>query len=196
MGGSAMQELVVREAAASFREQFPSDTQMQGKAFSAAVKSLSGEQVATGEDPVAAHFASAFQSLSGVDLMTTKGNSKGTLAERVAFAQQAKDLEFQQTFMVSAAEAAEIKSIAAQVKSGSDFDFSKLSAEAAKRLDDLYMSINAKVGYSLPETLGTKEIKATSDAEANTYIEQVNTQLAAAAASLREAHLKAFVSSF
>jgi len=194
--GSAMQELVVREAASSFREQFPSDSGMQEKAFSAAVKSLSGEQVASGEDPVAAHFADAFQGLSGVDLMTTQGNPKGTLAERVAFAQQAKELEFQQTFMVSAAEAAEIKSIASEAKSGSGYDFSKLSADAAKRLDELYMSINAKVGYSLPETLGTKEIKATSDAEANSYVEQVNAQLAAAAASLREARLQAFVSSF
>merc|ERR1712176_664285 len=43
--GSAMQELVVREAAASFREEYPKSEKMQGKAFAAAVKSLSGAQL-------------------------------------------------------------------------------------------------------------------------------------------------------
>merc|ERR1719507_122389 len=39
--GSAMQELVVREAASSFKDAFPSDEAMQNQAFSSAVKSLS-----------------------------------------------------------------------------------------------------------------------------------------------------------
>merc|ERR1719378_1388718 len=43
--GAAMQELVVREAAASFKDKFPTDTGMQDKAFASAVKSLSGAQV-------------------------------------------------------------------------------------------------------------------------------------------------------
>merc|ERR1719492_755646 len=42
--GSAMQELVVREAAASFRDSFPGNTAMQDQAFTAAVKSLAGVQ--------------------------------------------------------------------------------------------------------------------------------------------------------
>merc|ERR1719189_1652766 len=50
--GSAMQELVVREAAASFRDAFPTNASMQDSAFAAAVKSLSGQQLSTGEDPV------------------------------------------------------------------------------------------------------------------------------------------------
>merc|ERR1719189_942125 len=50
--GSAMQELVVREAAASFRDAFPTDSTLQDRAFMAAIKSLSGQQLSTGEDPV------------------------------------------------------------------------------------------------------------------------------------------------
>merc|ERR1712087_646639 len=40
--GSAMQTLVVSEAASSFRETFPTDDAMQGQAFAAAVKGLAG----------------------------------------------------------------------------------------------------------------------------------------------------------
>merc|ERR1712110_9858 len=125
--GAAMQELVVREAASSFREKFPTDKAMQDKAFTAAVKSLSGATLEAGEDPVSQHFDDAFRSLSGVDLAKTKGNAKGTLAERVAAAQQAKDAEFVQTFMVTAQEAAEVKSLAS--KAGKDFDLGKLPAD-------------------------------------------------------------------
>merc|ERR1711972_320428 len=192
--GAAMQELVVSEAAASFREQFPSSKPMQDKAFAAAVKALSGTTLEASDDPVASHFDEAFKSLGGVDLTKTKGNAKGTLAERVAAAQQAKDAEFQQTFMVTAQEAAEVKSIAA--KAGKDVDLSKLPADAKERLDTLYTSINAKVGYSLPTDLGTKAIGSTSDSAANTYTEKVDAQLAAAAAKLQEARLKAFAQAF
>eukprot|EP00933_Yihiella_yeosuensis_P035925 TRINITY_DN295_c0_g1_i1.p1 TRINITY_DN295_c0_g1~~TRINITY_DN295_c0_g1_i1.p1 ORF type:complete len:523 (-),score=162.94 TRINITY_DN295_c0_g1_i1:148-1716(-) len=194
--GSAMQELVVREAASSFRAKFPTDKGMQDKAFAAAVKSLGGGALQANDDPVASHFTDAFQSLQGVDLSKTKGNQTGSLAERVAFAQQAKETEFQQTFMVTAEEAAEVKSIASKAKSGSDYDFSKLPADAAARLDALYASINAKVGFSLPETLGSKAIADTSDSVANAYVSKVNTQLSALDAKLREARLKAFVSAF
>merc|ERR1712217_512732 len=71
--GSAMQELVVREAAASFREQFPTSKPMQEKAFAAAVKSLSGTALETSDDPVSSHFDEAFKSLGAVDLSKTAG---------------------------------------------------------------------------------------------------------------------------
>merc|ERR1712151_622311 len=183
--GAAMQELVVREAASSFRETFPTNKAMQDAAFKAAVKSLSGATLEAGEDPVSKHFDDAFKGLAA---------GKGTLAERVTAAQKAKDAEFQQTFMVSAQEAAEVKSLAS--KAGKDFDISKLPADAAERLDTLYNSINAKVGYSLPQTLGTKPVGSTSDSAANSYAEKVDAQLAAAATKLREARLKAFVQAF
>merc|ERR1712060_776619 len=189
--GSAMQELVVREAASSFREKFPKEKAMQDSAFAAAVKSLAGEALTASEDPVAKHFNDAFGSLQGVDLMTVKGNATGTLAERVAFAQQAKEKEFQQTFMVTAAEAAEVKKIAAEAKG----NFSSLPAASAQKLDALYTSINGKVGYALPE-FATAELKKASDSSTHSYVDQVNSQLSAAAAQLREARLKAFVAAF
>merc|ERR1740123_2730952 len=116
---------------------------MQDQAFSAAIKSLGGSQLAVDEDPVASHFNSAFGSLQGVDLSTVKGDAKGSLAERVTFAQQAKDLEFQQSFMVTGAEAAEVKSLAGAAKVGDSYDFGKLAPDAAERLDAIYTSINA-----------------------------------------------------
>merc|ERR1712187_341285 len=155
---------------------------------------LSGTTLETSDDPVASHFDEAFKSLGGVDLTKTKGNAKGTLAERVAAAQQAKDAEFKQTFMVTAQEAAEVKNLAS--KAGKEFDLAKLPEADAERLDALYASINSKVGYSLPAGLGSKPIGATSDSTANAYTEKVDAQLAAAAAKLREARLKALVQSF
>jgi len=194
--GSAMQELVVKEAASSFKQKFPTDKGMQEKAFLASVKGLAGTPLEANDDPVAKHFTDAFGSLQGVDLSKTKGSATGSLPERVAYAQQAKELEFQQTFMVTAAEVEEVKKLASQAKSGSEYDFSKLPADAAARLDALYSSINLKVGFSLPETLGSKAIAATSDGTANAYVEKVNTQLSSLDTKLREARLKAFVAAF
>lgn len=194
--GAQLQELVVREAASSFKEKFPKEKSLEDKAFSAALKSLSGAQLAPGDDPVSAHFEDAFKSLAGVDLTKLKGNATGTLAERVAYAQQVKETEFQTSFMVTAQEAEEVKSLANQAKSGSDYDFSKLSAQAAARLDALYVSINAKVGYALPEPVSVKPIATTPDAAANKYVEHVNSQLTLISQKLRDARLKSFVQSF
>eukprot|EP00929_Paragymnodinium_shiwhaense_P070161 TRINITY_DN3551_c0_g1_i3.p2 TRINITY_DN3551_c0_g1~~TRINITY_DN3551_c0_g1_i3.p2 ORF type:complete len:523 (-),score=213.17 TRINITY_DN3551_c0_g1_i3:113-1681(-) len=194
--GSAMQDLVVREAAASFKEAFPKSQEMQAQAFAGAVKSLGGQQLATGEDAVGAHFDKAFGSLAGVNLASMKGNATGTLAERVAFAQQAREKDFQQTFMVTAEEAAEVKSLVSKAKSGSDFDFSKLPAESLEKLNALYTTINNKVGYSLPQGLGSKAVTSTSDADATAYVEKINTQLDAAGKQLQQARLSAFAKSF
>jgi hypothetical protein len=192
--GSALQELIVREAAASFKEKFPTDSAMQEAAFQSALSSLSGGS--PGTDPVSAHFEDAFASLAGVDLMTAAGDPAGTLAQRVAFAQQAKEAEFKQTFMVTPEEAAEVRAVVSEAKAGDDYDFSKLSEASAKKLDALYVGINSKVGYSLPESLGTKSIEATSDASANPYIESVNAQFAPMQAALKNARMKAFAQAF
>merc|ERR1719379_1529313 len=97
--------------------------------------------------------------------------------------------------MVTSAEASEVRSLAGKA-GGKDFDLSKLPADAKERLSALYTSINQKVGYAMPEDLGTKTITATSDAAANGYIEAVNAQLAAANAQLQQARLAAFAKSF
>merc|ERR1712085_70738 len=138
-------------------------------------------------------FRQGFLEPAGSRSVQDQGNAKGNLAERVAFAQQAKDVEFQQTFMVTAAEAAEVQALASKAKSGDGFDFSKLAPEAAERLDALYASINGKVGFAMPN-LVTNPIPPTADSVANSYTEKVNAQLASASQHLREARLKAFVS--
>jgi len=194
--GSAMQELVVKEAAASFKAAFPGNKTMQDQAFAGAVKSLSGQQLSATEDSVAAHFASAFKSLEGVDLATMKGDANGTLPERVAFAQQSREKDFKQTFMVTAEEAAEVKALVSKAKSGSDFDFTKLSAENLSQLNALYTSINNKVGYSLPTDLGSKAVEATTDGEATSYVDKINAQVKEAATKLEQARLTAFAKSF
>mmetsp|Transcript_9756 Transcript_9756/g.17605 ORF Transcript_9756/g.17605 Transcript_9756/m.17605 type:complete len:520 (-) Transcript_9756:86-1645(-) len=191
---SALQELVVREAAASFKDKFPTDKAMKTGAFTSALKTLSGDAATAQDDPVSKHFMDAFASLQGVDLLTTKGDPKGSLAERVAYAQQQKEKEFQSSFMVTAKEAQEVKSLAGGM--GKDLDLSKLSADAASKLETLYTSINAKVGYSMPLTLATKPIDMTSDTSANSYAEKVNAQLSGVAQQIREARLKTFVQAF
>lgn len=188
--GSALQQLVVQEAASSFRAQFPGDVRMKELAFSGAVKALAGETLTVSDDPVASHFRDAFDGLSGVDLSSVKVDPIGSLAERVAFAQQQKEAEFAQSFMVTSKEAAEVKQI---VGSG---DISSLSVPDAERLETLFTSINGKVGYSLPLTLDTKPIGDTSDAAANAYISKVNAQLDLVNDNLRAARLKAFAQAF
>jgi len=189
--GSALQELVVREAAASFRDKFPQDPSLEAKAFSAAVKSLSGATVHSAEDPVANHFASAFASLAEAD--NASPDAKGTLAQRVAHAQLMKEVEFTQTFMVTADEVTEIKSI--MKDAGQDADVTKLSPDALKKLEDLHSAINAKVGFVLPE-LASKPIPASSDPAAQVYVDAVNAKLAEASTKLAQARLKAFAQAF
>jgi len=192
--GSALQDLIVREAAASFKDKFPNDAAMQTAAFNSAVGSLSGGEA--GKDPVAAHFEDAFASLSGVDLMKGKADPKGSMAERVAYAQQSKEAEFKQTFMVTPEEAAAVKKVVSEAKHGDDFDFSKLSEASSTKLDSLYASINAKVGYSLPASVSTKPIENGSDASANSYVDSVNRSLEGVKAELKDARLRSFARSF
>lgn len=186
--GSALQDLVVREAAASFKEKFPQDSAMEARAFAAAVQSLSGNTVSSSDDPVTSHFADAFSSLA--DAGSAAPNAKGTLAERVAFAQKMKELEFQQTFMVTQAEANEVKALI-----GEDGDVLKLSPESLKKLEDLHAAINSKVGFSLPD-VPSKPIPASSDPAAQSYVDAVNGKLAEVSSKLRDARLKAFAQAF
>ena len=90
---------------------------------------------------------------------------------------------------------AEVKSLAAKA-GGKDFDVSKLPADAKERLSALYTSINQKVGYAMPEGLGTKNIATTSDSGANAYVEAVNAQLDAATTQLQQTRLTTFSKSF
>merc|ERR1740121_1883560 len=112
-----------------------------------------------------------------------------------AKATRSGSVPFASPFMVTGAEAAEVKSLAGAAKAGDGYDFSKLAPDAAERLDALYASINAKVGFAMPD-LDMKPIAQTKDNDANAYIEKVNAQLANAAQQLKAARLTAFVSAF
>jgi len=185
--GSALQELLVREAALSFKEKFPMDQSMQEQALAAAVKSLSGESVDPSDDPVASHFNAAFASLAEAGAATP--NADGTLAERVAFAQEQKENEFKQTFMVTAEEVSQVKALAAEG------DPENLSPESLKKLESLYMSINNKVGFALPNVV-LKPIAASADSAADVYVGEVNARLDGLTSKLHSARLKAFTQSF
>lgn len=189
--GSALQALVVSEAASSFKEKFPSDDAMQAQAFACAVKSLSGQSVSTGDDPVAAHFNQAFAGMANA--ADAKPDPKGSLAERVAHAQHLKESEFKQTFMVTPQEAAAVKSLAQEA--GPEFDFGKLSVESQMKLEGLYATINNKVGFALP-AVASKPVPTTSDSAADAYVIGVNAQLGELSSKLQSARLKAFAQAF
>jgi len=182
--GSALQELVVLEAASSFRDAFPNDSGMQSAALDSAIASLRGDSSGSA-DPVSKHFNEAFAGLA---------EGHGPLAERVQAAQAQKEIEFQQSFMVTQAEAGAVASLAQQ-GGGADFDPSNLSADQLKELEGLYTAINNKVGFAVPD-LKLEAIPDTTDAAAAGYIASVNAQLEAATASLKAARLKAFTQSF
>lgn len=182
--GSALQELVVREAAASFREAFPNDSGMQSAAFDSAVNALRGD-ASSGQDPVSKHFTDAFAGLA---------DGHGPLAERVQAAQTQKEGEFQQSFMVTKAEVEKVAALA-QAGGGADFNPASLSEDQLKELEGLYTSINNKVGFAVPD-LKLQAIPDTKDEAAAGYVASVNAQLESAAAALKAARLKAFTQSF
>merc|ERR1712118_402267 len=97
-----------------------------------------------------------------------------------------QEAEFQQSFMVTPKEVEEVKALVKQA--GPDYDFGKLSEESAKKLDSLYTSINGKVGFAIP-SLKLTPIESTPDADANSYIEKVNANLAQMSTQLRNTRL-------
>jgi hypothetical protein len=190
--GSALQHLVVKEAASSFKEKFPSSVEMQDQAFASAIDNLGGKATSS-VDPVAKHFESSFQNLASANLTSLKGNATGTLPERVAFAQQLKEQEFQEAFMVSKTEVDQIKTMVTKV--GTNFDFGKLSREESKSLDNLYNSVYQKVGFA-SFNLQPKEISQSIDDATKKYVDGVNSSVLRINEEVRTAKLKAFVQSF
>merc|ERR550537_645195 len=114
---SQLQETLVTETAAALRTEFPKNTKMQAEVIESACKSIIDGKPA-GSDPVKAFFTKSFDEVSKVDLSTVKGKADGTIVERVAAVQQAREGVFQTSFMVSAAEAAEVKKLGGKALSG------------------------------------------------------------------------------
>lgn len=191
-----LQETIVRETGNAFKDAFPSDAKMQADVIDSACKQLAkpGEAVA---DPLKTFFTNAFDQVSKADLDATKGNPKGTIVERVAAARQAREAAFKGAFMVSAAEAAEVKALGAKALAGDSLDLTKLDAKSLEKLEGLFVSINNRVGYKFPsEKELVSAIKPTGDAASDEFISYANEQVSLALAKFQAARLGAFVRAF
>jgi len=189
---SQLQEMVVRETANAFKSK--ADDPATQKAFlDSSIIALAGGKMEN--DPVTNEFLSAMNQLEGVDLMNTPANPNGTIVERVAASQQAREKEFQASFMVTSAEANAVRELAQKCVSGGECDPSKLSVDDAARMENLYKSINQKVGFYVPtETLEPMEV--TGDENAKKYVESVNQEIALANERLRRERYSAFFRAF
>jgi len=189
---SQLQEMVVRETANAFKSK-ADDPAMQKAFLDSSIIALAGGKMEN--DPVTNEFLSAMNQLEGVDLMNTPANPKGTIVERVAASQQAREKEFQASFMVTSAEANAVRELAQKCVSGGECDPSKLSVDDAARMENLYKSINQKVGFYVPtETLEPMEV--TGDENAKKYVESVNQEIALANERLRRERYSAFFRAF
>jgi len=187
-----LQEMMVQETGAAFKS-MAQDDDVQRAFLKASIAALSGGKMEN--DPITREFASAMQQLEGADLMTVIGNPNGSIVERVAAAQQSREHEFQKSFMVTQAEAQEVRELANQASSGGDYDFSKLSEDAQSRLEGLYKSINEKVGFYTP-AISTKSIPSTGDSAAQQYIAGVNSEIEASNKALQHERLSVFCKAF
>jgi len=192
---SQLQETIVRETAQAFKDAFPADTKMQADVIDSACKAISSGSA--GPDPLKAFFTKAFDDVSKADLTTVKGNPKGTIVERVAAVQQAKEAAFQSSFMVSAEEAAEVKKLGSKALSGDSLDLSKLDQKSIDRLETLFTSINNRVGYKFPsEKELISGLKTTGDASSDEFVTYANEQVSLALAKFQAARLGVFVKAF
>jgi len=193
---SQLQETLVKETAAALKAEFPKNTKMQAEVIESACKSIIDGKAA-GSDPVKAFFVKAFDEVSKADLSSVKGKADGNIVERVAAVQQAREGVFQSSFMVSAAEAAEVKSLGSKALSGDSLDLSKLDETSLKRLEALFTSINNRVGYKFPtEKEILSAIKDTGDAGPDEFVKYANHQVSLALAKYQAARLGAFVKAF
>eukprot|EP00397_Hematodinium_sp_SG-2012_P020839 GEMP01021496.1.p1 GENE.GEMP01021496.1~~GEMP01021496.1.p1 ORF type:complete len:503 (+),score=132.45 GEMP01021496.1:33-1541(+) len=186
-----LQEMVVRETASAFKAN--SAAPGTQKAFmDAALIAVAGGKME--KDPITLQFNAAMEELQHIDLMTAPANPEGTIVERVAYAQQNKEKEFRNSFMVTQAEANEVRSLAQNAKtSDGEYNFTKLSEEQAARLEHLFTVINNKVGFYVP-TESVTPVEGNGAAEE--YVTAVNAEISATNAKVRDERLKAFVAAF
>ncbi|PFH38649.1 hypothetical protein BESB_009910 [Besnoitia besnoiti] len=189
----SLQEVMVREIVASFRDTYGSRPQLQEEAMRSALQGLSGSDNVM--DPVGAHFKASLQELAKVNLSTTAANPAGSVVERVAAVFQKREKEFLDSFTVKASEAQEIRQLVGKCQKGNAFDFHALSEEDLCRLEQLYSTVNNRVGF---ETLHEDAIKPIVPMSENSrgFVDFVNTQLEITKAKLRNARLTAFAGAF
>lgn len=190
-----LQETIVRETANSFKDTFLGDKGLQDAAIDNACQAIAGK--APKADPLKDHFIKSITEVGSVDLGKAKANPKGSIVERVAAVQQEREMQFQSAFMVTQAEAAEVKKLGKAALAGDSIDLTKLDADSLKKLETLFTSINNKVGYTFPTVSEiVSEIKQTGDATADKFLEHANHQVSLSLAKLHAARLNAFVRAF
>jgi hypothetical protein len=170
-----LQDSLVKEIAADFKNKFGSDKGMQGAAFESAVESLSGKPSAN--DPLVNHFTS---SLGGVDFSgKTKGKADGSVSERLAFLQETQEKEFVSSFYVTDAEAAEVKA------AGGD----------EGKLTKLMGQIYGKIGFHVPDMHATQEATPKAGGASDKFAEEANNTSKAALDGVRKKTLADFQAS-
>jgi hypothetical protein len=118
--------------------------------------------------------------------------------ERIASVKKQAESEFKKMFYVSKSEAAEIREIAKLA--GQNFDLSALPAEKAKRLDELYTSINNRVGFSVPTEASILSAKGTvldnASLKSTSFIDSAEKQVEGIVDRIKHERLRAFISAF
>lgn len=191
-----MHELLVTEATNSFKTAFAKSPKMQEAVFESALTSIKGG-ASKSADPVLKHFQDAIGSVDKADWAKIKPNAEGTIAERIALVRKQAEQEFKKMFYVSKSEAAEVREIAKLAKvDGGKLDFSKLDASKTKRLDELFTSINNRVGFVVPSETAMLNMNVNKTAGAEEFVENTNQRLAEVTNRIRNERLTAFVNGF
>jgi hypothetical protein len=194
-----MQELLVSETTNSFKEAFSASPKMQEAAFEAALASIKGG--ASGDkavDPVLKHFNEAIQSIEKADWSKVKPNETGSIVERIATVRKQAEQEFKKMFYVSKAEAAEVKQLSKKAKvDGGKYDWTKLDQTESKRMDDLYTSINNRVGFVVPSESNILNLGIEGTVSgAESFVESARNQLNQVATKIKHERLSAFANGF
>ena len=194
-----MQELLVSETANGFKEAFSQSAKLQEAALEAALNSIKGGAAADkATDPVLKHFGDAIQAVEKADWSKVKPSGTGSIVERIAMVRRQAEQEFKKMFYVSKAEAAEVREISKLAKSADGkFDWTKLDAPKAARIDELYTSVNNRVGFVVPSEstilgLGLQETVA----GAEQFVDATKARLDAVATKIRHERLSAFAQGF
>ena len=188
----SMQDLLVSETVQSFKDSFASDSKLQDAALVSAISGIAGVS-ATKADPVLKHFTEAIQSVEKADWSKVKASETGSIVERIANVRKMAESEFKKMFYVSKPDATEIRSLAKLASVGGKYDFSKLTQEQAKKLDDLYTSVNNRVGFA---TLSEAAMLPLGSVEPSAFASATSAQLAATTDRIRHERLSAFVGGF
>lgn len=193
-----MQDLLVSETYRLFKDAFKKNPTMQESALDSAIASIKGTTSAKTTDPVLAHFAEAIQSVEKADWTKVAPNAAGSIVERIASVKKQAESEFKRMFYVSKSEAVEIREIAKLA--GQKLDLSALPAEKSKRLDELYTSINNRVGFSVPSETSILSAKGTvldnASLKSTSFIDAAEQQVEGIVGRIKQERLRAFISAF